>query len=107
MTRNSKVASHRVWHASYGEPRDELRQAVLTMSHTPRKRRKDERASLSSGNGALMLDPESKEAKPAFPLAALLLPAKGAVSSWLTLPLILMAVGLFRWSTGFWGYSGQ
>jgi alpha-1,3-glucosyltransferase len=28
------------------------------------------------------------------------------VSQWVLLPLILMAVGLFRWVTGFWQYSG-
>lgn len=38
---------------------------------------------------------------------AFLLPARGAVSQWVTLPLILMATGLFKWATGFWGYSGK
>ncbi len=43
---------------------------------------------------------------PAFPLAAFLWPARGSVSQWELLPLILMAAGLFRWATGLWGYSG-
>ncbi|KAL8836100.1 MAG: hypothetical protein Q9170_003048 [Blastenia crenularia] len=29
-----------------------------------------------------------------------------STSQWIILPLILMAVGLFKWVTGFWGYSG-
>jgi alpha-1,3-glucosyltransferase len=44
---------------------------------------------------------------PAFPLAAFLWPARGTVSQWELLPLILMAVGLFRWAAGLWGYSGM
>jgi alpha-1,3-glucosyltransferase len=44
---------------------------------------------------------------PAFPLAAFLWPARGTVSQWELLPLILMAVGLFRWAAGLWGYSGE
>ncbi|KAB5579979.1 ALG6, ALG8 glycosyltransferase family-domain-containing protein, partial [Coniochaeta sp. 2T2.1] len=43
---------------------------------------------------------------PTFPLAAFLWPARGSVSQWEILPLILMVVGLFRWAAGFWGYSG-
>lgn len=41
-----------------------------------------------------------------FPLAGLLWPARGSVSQWDVLPLILMTVGLFRWAAGLWGYSG-
>ncbi|RYO77238.1 hypothetical protein DL766_003830 [Monosporascus sp. MC13-8B] len=43
---------------------------------------------------------------PSFPLAALLWPARGSLSQWEVLPLILMVVGLFRWAAGLWGYSG-
>lgn len=43
---------------------------------------------------------------PTFPLAAFLWPARGSVSQWEILPLILMVAGLFRWAAGFWGYSG-
>jgi len=57
-------------------------------------------------NGVLIQDSVTKSPKPAFPLVAFLLPAKGTVSQWLLLPLILMVVGLYRWATGFWGYSG-
>ncbi|KAI1261784.1 ALG8 glycosyltransferase family ALG6 [Xylariaceae sp. FL1019] len=41
-----------------------------------------------------------------FPLEALLWPARTSLTQWETLPLILMAVGLFRWAAGLWGYSG-
>ncbi|GAM86675.1 hypothetical protein ANO11243_046930 [Dothideomycetidae sp. 11243] len=76
-------------------------------SHTPRKKRKSSSAAFQSDNGALIHSTASLQAKPAFPLVAFLLPAKGSVSSWIVLPLILMVAGLFRWATGFWGYSGR
>lgn len=44
--------------------------------------------------------------KPAYPLAAFLWPARSSLSQWEILPLILMAVGLFRWAAGLWEYSG-
>ncbi|ROT37274.1 family 57 glycosyltransferase [Sodiomyces alkalinus F11] len=44
---------------------------------------------------------------PLFPLASLLWPARGSTSQWNVLPFILMAVGLFRWAAGLWGYSGH
>jgi len=44
--------------------------------------------------------------RPTYPLAAFLWPARN-VSQWEILPLILMAVGLFRWAAGLWGYSGK
>lgn len=44
--------------------------------------------------------------KPTYPLAAFLWPAR-SISQWEILPLILMAVGLFRWAAGLWGYSGR
>ncbi|KAI3322182.1 glycosyltransferase family 57 protein [Xylariaceae sp. AK1471] len=43
---------------------------------------------------------------PAFPLEAILWPARTSLSQWEVLPLILMAAGLFRWAAGLWGYSG-
>jgi alpha-1,3-glucosyltransferase len=57
-------------------------------------------------HGTLDVDSNTHERKPAFPLVAFLWPAKGTVSQWVTIPLILMAVGLFRWAAGLWGYSG-
>ncbi len=42
-----------------------------------------------------------------FPLASFLWPAKGSSDSqWLVVPLILMVVTVFRWSTSLWPYSG-
>ena len=81
--------------------------ASLQQSHKPRRRRKIEEGSLAHiTHGTIDVDLNSNTRKPAFPLVAFLWPAKGTVSQWVTLPLILMAVGLFRWTTGFWGYSG-
>ncbi|KAH8812316.1 glycosyltransferase family 57 protein [Xylogone sp. PMI_703] len=45
--------------------------------------------------------------EPAYPLAAFLWPARSSPSQWEVLPLILMAVGMFRWAAGLWGYSGH
>ncbi|KAL9062995.1 MAG: hypothetical protein Q9157_008490 [Trypethelium eluteriae] len=76
-------------------------------SHKPRKKRKvDAYFGPPSGHGTILVDPATKAQKPAFPLVAFLWPAKGTVSQWVILPLILMVAGLFRWTTGFWGYSG-
>ncbi|KAF1986125.1 glycosyltransferase family 57 protein [Aulographum hederae CBS 113979] len=73
-------------------------------THRPRKRK-------GLDNGAFGRVPKTSEALvnsegPAFPLVAFLWPAKGSSLPWAVLPLILLAVGLFRWTTGFWGYSG-
>ncbi|GAB7352700.1 hypothetical protein MBLNU459_g3059t1 [Dothideomycetes sp. NU459] len=76
------------------------------VSHRPRKKRQDGLIVGSGNNDLIITHPVSKDQKPAFPLVAFLLPTRGIVSQWAVLPLILMAVGLFRWSTGFWGYSG-
>ncbi|KAF2786588.1 glycosyltransferase family 57 protein [Melanomma pulvis-pyrius CBS 109.77] len=76
-------------------------------THKPRRRRKIEEGSLAHvTHGTLDRDHTTNARKPAFPLVAFLWPAKGTVSQWVTIPLILMAAGLFRWTTGLWGYSG-
>ena len=76
-------------------------------AHKPRRRRKIEEGSLAHvAHGTLDFDENTNARKPAFPLVAFLWPAKGTVSLWLTIPLILMVVGLFRWSVSLWGYSG-
>ncbi|KAF2025818.1 ALG6, ALG8 glycosyltransferase [Setomelanomma holmii] len=75
--------------------------------HKPRRRRKIEEGSLAFvTHGTLDLDESTNARKPAFPLVFFLWPAKGTVSQWVTIPLILMVVGLFRWTTSLWGYSG-
>jgi alpha-1,3-glucosyltransferase len=76
-----------------------------TPSHRPRRKRKGGELS-SSGTGSGLIESHNGVQKPAFPLVAFLWPTKGTVSQWIVLPCILMAVGLFRWVTGFWGYSG-
>ncbi|KAJ9669310.1 Glucosyltransferase-like protein [Coniosporium apollinis] len=76
-------------------------------THKPRRRRKaDDGALAHPAHGTVTIDAATKQQRPAFPLVAFLWPAKGTLSQWVLLPLILMAVGLFRWTTGLWGYSG-
>lgn len=48
----------------------------------------------------------SNAARPISPLASFFWPARGAVSQWEVIPLILITGGLFRWAAGLWGYSG-
>ncbi|KAK1080111.1 Glucosyltransferase-like protein [Friedmanniomyces endolithicus] len=73
---------------------------------TAYRSRKKRRPEQSTSNGTVILD-SSKTEKPAFPLVAFFWPAKGTnTSQWITLPVILMFVFLFRWFTGMWPYSG-
>lgn len=74
-------------------------------SHKPRRRRKEDTSDATSRDVARP-NPGTSSSSPQFPLASFLWPAKNSVSQWVTLPLILMVVGLFRWATGSWGYSG-
>ncbi|KAK5738326.1 Glucosyltransferase-like protein [Elasticomyces elasticus] len=69
-------------------------------AHRPRKKRRSE---LSTTTGTITADQ-----KPAFPLAAFFWPIKGInTSPWITLPVMLMTVFLFRWTTALWPYSGK
>ncbi|KAL8724045.1 MAG: hypothetical protein Q9181_007014 [Wetmoreana brouardii] len=77
----------------------------MAASHKPRKRRKEE-ASTQNKRGIVQSGNKTRTSVPQFPLASFLWPAKKSTSQWVILPLVLMAVGLFRWATGFWGYSG-
>jgi alpha-1,3-glucosyltransferase len=69
--------------------------------HKPRRKPK------KTGENVNIIQSEALVRAPAFPLAAFLWPARGSVSQWELLPLILMVVGLFRWAAGLWGYSGK
>lgn len=76
--------------------------------HKPRGRKPKRIGS----NGASMLSTDEPGSgslfrTPSFPLAALLWPARSLATEWDLLPLTLMAVGLFRWAAGLWGYSGE
>ncbi|KAL1879932.1 hypothetical protein VTK73DRAFT_6628 [Phialemonium thermophilum] len=70
--------------------------------HKPRRKAKKP----NNGSDNLLPRPGPLVRTPAFPLAAFLWPARGSISQWELLPLILMVVGLFRWAAGLWGYSG-
>ncbi|PFH61748.1 hypothetical protein XA68_16368 [Ophiocordyceps unilateralis] len=74
---------------------------MATASPSPHKSRRKPRRSGVGSDGV-----RSLVRAPSFTLAAFLWPARCASSQWEVLPLVLMAVGLFRWAAGFWGYSG-
>ena len=74
--------------------------ASASPSHKPRRKSKKPEPFAS------LTKQEALVRTPSFPLAAFLWPARGSISQWEVLPLILMVVGLFRWAAGLWGYSG-
>ena len=74
--------------------------------HKARRKKKAAGDQLSNYGAIVSQDASSSTSNPAFPLASFLWPARKSTSQWVILPLILMAVGLFRWTVGFWGYSG-
>lgn len=69
--------------------------------HKPRRKVRN------GDSGVQLTKSETLYRAPSFPLAAFLWPARGSVSPWEGLPLILMVIGLFRWAAGLWGYSGE
>ncbi|RAH44187.1 dolichyl-P-Glc:Man(9)GlcNAc(2)-PP-dolichol alpha-1,3-glucosyltransferase ALG6 [Aspergillus brunneoviolaceus CBS 621.78] len=73
-------------------------------SYRPRKKRKFP-SSYAGSNNSLIAELGGKSS-PAFPLVSFLWSARAGVSQWLVLPLVLLAVGLFRWAVSLWGYSG-
>ncbi|EEQ85308.1 hypothetical protein RJZ56_001305 [Blastomyces dermatitidis] len=76
-------------------------------SHRPRKKRRLLSTAAPHSNVDLITNADSSKPSPAFPIVSFLWPARAGVSQWVVLPLILMVVGLFRWSVSLWGYSGQ
>ncbi|KAJ5624311.1 CAZyme family GT57 [Penicillium lagena] len=83
-------------------------------SHRPRRKRQLHTTTSTTAattttprlNNNLILHVGAGKQEPAFPLVSFLWAARAGVSQWLILPLTLMAVGLFRWAVGLWGYSG-
>ncbi|KAF2432885.1 ALG6, ALG8 glycosyltransferase [Tothia fuscella] len=81
--------------------------ASINSPHKPRRKRKPNDYTSGSAQGSSTVDTlDDGTKRPNFPLVAFLWPAKGSVSQWLLLPCILMTIGLFRWVTGIWRYSG-
>lgn len=74
--------------------------------HKPRRKVKKTSNGSEVSSAAPSTVSRASSTRPAYPLAAFLWPARSSVSQWEILPLILMAVGLFRWAAGLWGYSG-
>ena len=79
---------------------------VAPSPHKPRRKVKKPANGNSSDASSIAPSTRSSTTRPTYPLAAFLWPARN-VSQWEILPLILMAVGLFRWAAGLWGYSGK
>lgn len=81
----------------------------MSAPSTPHKSRKKKQRQLVRSNtltDIAKLVPGSDLINPEFNLVAFLLPARGR-SQWISIPLILIFTGLFRWAVGIWGYSGQ
>ncbi|KAK5940684.1 Glucosyltransferase-like protein [Knufia obscura] len=80
----------------------------MSQASTPHKPRKKKRQLVRSNTltDIAKLEPGSDTINPEFNLVSFLLPARGK-SQWISIPLILIFTGLFRWTVGVWGYSGQ
>ena len=74
--------------------------------HKSRKKKKDSSQTVNTSNEVSLSDSKASAQTPAFPLVAFFWPARQNTSQWVILPVVLMIVGLFRWCTGLWGYSG-
>ncbi|KAF4122945.1 alpha-1,3-glucosyltransferase [Geosmithia morbida] len=80
---------------------------MATPRSSPHKpRRKGKKNDIGPDRPTARLPSETLVHAPSFSLAAFLWPARTASSKWEVLIPILIVVGLFRWSAGFWGYSG-
>ncbi|KAK5106295.1 Glucosyltransferase-like protein [Lithohypha guttulata] len=80
----------------------------MSAASTPHKPRKKKRQLVRSNTltDIAKVQPGSDRIDPEFNLVSFLLPARGK-SQWISVPLILIFTGLFRWCVGIWGYSGQ
>lgn len=79
----------------------------MSPPHKPRRKTKKTAHFDANVKPEAHVKPEALVRSPTFPLEGLLWPARSSLSQWEILPLILMAVGLFRWAAGLWGYSGS
>ena len=83
---------------------------ILTMaspaSNTMPRKKKKHSPQVATNNEVALAKPKAGTQSPAFPLVAFFWPARKHTSQWIILPLVLMAVGLYRWCAGMWGYSG-
>ena len=74
--------------------------------HKSRKKNKDPSQTMNTSNEVSLSESKASAQTPGFPLVAFFWPTRENTSQWVILPLVLMIVGLFRWCTGLWGYSG-
>lgn len=83
------------------------RSMMSTPTHRARKKKKTEAPPQRTATAQDVIAPgEQGRAGPEFPLDAFLWSARGSTSQWITLPLILIFTGLFKWAVSLWGYSG-
>ncbi|KAJ5162277.1 hypothetical protein N7492_007669 [Penicillium capsulatum] len=78
---------------------------AFNFSRRPRRKLRSHNPPDPGSNNNLIVEHHGKTSA-AFPLVSFLWSARKGATQWLILPLILMAVGLFRWSVSLWGYSG-
>lgn len=81
--------------------------SAMSSPHKPRRKTKKTAHFDLAVNPELEPEAEPLVRSPTFPLEAILWPARSSLSQWEILPLVLLAVGLFRWAAGLWGYSGS
>lgn len=88
--------------------RHQLNSTMSNPSHRARKRKKVDIPfkRTATTQDVIATDEHGRSSGHSFPLAAFLWPARNSTSQWITLPLILIFAGLFRWSVSLWGYSG-
>ena len=79
---------------------------MSSYAHKPRRKRRADDLPVAAYGGSVVSTAEDGTKTPTFPLVSFLWPAKGNVSQWIVLPMILIIVGLFRWTTSLWPYSG-
>ncbi|SZF05720.1 unnamed protein product [Blumeria hordei] len=79
---------------------------AATAASPHRSRRKPRKSWPLDLDVRLAASPPRTRVRPAYPLAALLWPARNVASQWEVLPPILMVIGLLRWAASLWGYSG-
>ena len=93
-------------HPSTSYRGEAISMATSGMPHKSRKKKKDPSQTMHTSNEISLPDSKASAQTPAFPLVAFFWPARNNTSQWVILPVVLMIVGLFRWCTGLWGYSG-
>ena len=78
-----------------------------TQSERLRKRERPGNVVSSDVESALIVCDENGNPHPAFPLVAYFWDARERTSLRYGVVLVLLVIGLFKWATGLWPYSGK